>query len=64
MGTKIKVWVQTNKVGSRCVRVIELDVDEEDFADDDGCTLNNHLEECAQDAKDEMIEWDWEIVKP
>lgn len=48
---KIKVSVQTDKVGSKCEQEIELD-DEDHLTDED-------LEEIAKDTMFEMIEWNW-----
>lgn len=47
---KIKVTVQTDLVGSKVDRTIELD--EENLTDED-------LEEIARDTMFEMIEWNW-----
>lgn len=46
---KIRVWVQTNKVGSRCETVFEVSDDE---AEED-------ITEQAKDHMFDMIEWDW-----
>lgn len=46
---KIVVTVRTNKVGSKCERVIEVD---DDTSEDD-------LEDIAMVIMFEMIEWNW-----
>jgi hypothetical protein len=50
---KIKVYVETNSVGSRCEHTIEVD---------DDLTEEEILQE-AKDAMYEMIEWGFEVLK-
>lgn len=46
---KIRVWVATRKIGSKCETTFEI----EDDATEDEIT------EVAQEAMWDMIEWDW-----
>lgn len=48
---KIEVYVETNKTGSRCSTVIEVD---DDATDDE-------IERPAREAMFEMIEWGWRV---
>ena len=51
---KIRVWVSTNKVGSKCENVIEIDdADWAEMSDED-------KEELASETKNDMMEWNWE----
>lgn len=50
---RIKVYVSTDKIGSKCTRVITVDDDESE----DG------LAEIAQDEMFNMINWGWEPVE-
>ena len=49
---KIRVWVSTNKINSKCVREIEIDDD----------TIDSDIEQIAEDTKNEMTEWNWEKI--
>ena len=51
---KIKVEVQTKKIGSKCTRIIE--VPDEDAADEE------LIEELAYESLWEMIDWDWKRI--
>ncbi len=46
---KIKIDVSTNKIGSKCSRIIEIE-DE---------TIDEEISQIAEEIKDEMVSWDW-----
>lgn len=51
---KIKVWISTNKVGSKCSDVVEFDREEwESMSDKD-------KEDALQYAAFDYMEWGWE----
>lgn len=54
---KIKVFVSTNKAGSKTERIIEIDRDEYDEmgAED--------MEEMCKEVMSDMISWDFEVVE-
>lgn len=51
---RIKVWVRTDKVGSKCER--EIDIDEDDDISDAS------MEEIALQEVWSMAEWGWEKI--
>lgn len=53
---KAYVWIQTKKVGSRCI--VEIEVDAEDAANE------TVLEEIGKDVIWEMAEWGVSLEKP
>ena len=53
---KIKITVQTDKIGSKCET--EIDIDEEQ-----GSATQEELEEYALEAMFGMIEWNWTKVE-
>jgi hypothetical protein len=57
MTEKVKayVWIQTNKIGSRCVAEIEVEADETD---------EEALIEIGKDTIWEMAEWGVSLEKP
>jgi len=58
---KVKVWVQTRKVGSKCFTTI--DIDDVTLAGLDSDIVEGLINEDAKQAMFEMVEWDWDIVK-
>ena len=58
---RIKIWVSTNKVGSKCEKIISIPDDEwEDWRD------NGHEQERDEfllEQMNDMIEWNWEEVR-
>ena len=54
---KIKVFVRTNKVGSKCEDYIEIDREEWEAMSD------NEKDDCCQDVAFAMFEWGWHEVE-
>lgn len=54
---KIKVFVGTNRVGSKTERTVEVDRDEYDEMGDE------EVEEMCKEIMYEMISWDFEVVE-
>lgn len=54
---KIKVFVSTNKVGSKTERIIEVDRDEYDEM------LPLDIEDMCKEVMYDMIIWDFEVVE-
>lgn len=58
---KLRVWVATNKVGSKCERVVEIDDDE--LAEyEPGPEREDFLHEYAYDELPMMYEWGYELL--
>jgi len=49
---KIEVYVSTNRVGSKCSTIIEIDDD----------STPEQIEEIAGETKDKLVEWGWKQV--
>lgn len=47
---RIRIWVETKKINSRCEKIIEID---DDLSDDE-------ITEIAEEEMYSMMEWDWE----
>ena len=54
---EIKVWVCTNRVGSKCERNVQID--DEDFEGMDEQEKEIYIENYCQDELWDMIEWGW-----
>lgn len=54
---KVKVWIKTDKVGSKCETTLPFSKEEWAELDDDD------KEEACKDAAFDMIEWGFEEVK-
>jgi len=59
---KIKVYVSTNKVGSKIERVLEIR--NEDLEELDEQERKQTIEAYAEEQMFEMIEWGWEEMQP
>ena len=55
---KIKVFVSTNKVGSRCES--EIEIDDSELEGYEGSEREEFITESCRDAMFEMIEWGYE----
>lgn len=53
MSRTVRVWIETNKAGSRCD--LEFEVDDDATADD--------ISEMAMDLRWNLAEWGWEETK-
>jgi hypothetical protein len=56
---KLTVMVRTNKVGSECEAIEEID--EADLPDD-AAEREAALNEIAQGIRDNMMEWNWSVT--
>lgn len=54
---KIEVWLQTNKVGSRCSHVYEID--DEDLEGYEGEERDRIIDEIAKDYVMDGSMWEW-----
>jgi hypothetical protein len=50
---KIKVYVSTNKINSKCERIIEIE---------EPRSSEEEIEQIARETMFEMIEWNWEEI--
>ena len=58
---KFKIWVATNKVGSRMESIVEIDDEDlEDLDENERCKIIN--DQCSEYIWD-MIEWSWEEME-
>lgn len=55
---KLKVYVSTDRVGSRVER--EIDIDDEDLEGLDDSERQSYLEEIAKEEMFNLFEWGWE----
>ena len=58
---KIRVYVHTNKVGSKCEDTIEVPDDEIKGMDEK--ELNEYLESMARDVINNWMDWGWRIIE-
>jgi hypothetical protein len=54
---KLKVWIATDKVGSKCERIVE--VPDEELEDMDDQQRQEYFEEYASEEIWNMAEWGW-----
>ncbi|WP_020474451.1 DUF7167 family protein [Zavarzinella formosa] len=57
---KLKVWIATDKVGSKCERIV--DVPDEELEDMNEESRQEYFEECAREEIWNMAEFGWSIV--
>lgn len=58
---KVRISIRTNKVGSQCTEVVELE--DENYLNEDGTVNEDAVNEMAKDAIWNMAEWGWEVVE-
>lgn len=54
---KVKVWISTNKVGSKCEDTIEIDREEWESMTDD------EKDDACQDAAFNHLDWGWKVIE-
>lgn len=58
---KVKVWVCTNKVGSKSERIIDVDVDDDMTSDERESSINEQVNEFILSGT--LVEWGWKEVE-